>query len=136
MDDITDSLDMSLSNLRELVMDREAWRAAIHTDQQGLSSWNILWASLTDIPLLSSIAALKTLSVFGLVLPYHVCIPQCCFLGPYSHSHLPRAPPREEHRGLLSGLIDWCWLWLLPRSYTKKPELGSQKRNVCGESTG
>ena len=30
LDDITDSMDMSLSELREMVMNREAWRAVIH----------------------------------------------------------------------------------------------------------
>ena len=30
LDDITDSMDVSLSELQEMVMDREAWRAVIH----------------------------------------------------------------------------------------------------------
>ena len=54
LDGITDSMDMNLGKLRELVMDRETWRAVVHVVTKS-------WTRLSDLTELNLIISAKSL---------------------------------------------------------------------------
>ena len=72
LDDITDSMDMSLNKLQELVMDREDWHAAVHGVTKS-QSWLSDWTELTVLPLPSIFPHIKIPHILpGLPFPQKV----------------------------------------------------------------
>ena len=107
LDGITDSMDMSVSRLQELVMDREAWSSAVHgaeKSQTCLSDSTELMVTLCDpmdcssqtsLSITNSWSLLKLMSIV-LVMPSN-CLILCCPL-------LPPAPNPSQHQSLFQGV--------------------------------
>ena len=121
LDGITDSMDVSLSELRELVMDREAWRAAIHGVAK---SWTLLsdWTELNWTVIIHFCCSNRLLQRSAPVslmpsppIHYPDCV--CVFLHKMFHVHLLLSMLQTWNQPFLlaSSSCQWCFSLFLDK---------------------
>ena len=141
LDGITDSMDVSLSELRELVMDREAWRAGIHgvaKSRARLSNWTeINWTEMIPIHFISLIPKMPmfTLAITCLTTSYLPWFMDLSFQVPMQYCSLQHRTLLESpatsttgccfHSGSISSISLELFLHSSPLAYWVSTNLGS-----------